>query len=367
MNIRLRRLARSATFGAILLSFSGAVLAVQLKENSADIQQIVNIPGMAIAINPGGVGCNPAKHEKWEPTENGCSNIDWVKQTARVLSVIASPPSILANNIAASTLTATVVDGDGNLVRAGIPTSWWTSNGWLSATSTVTNTSGQTAVALRGTVAGVATVTAAAAAGSASTNVTLLPDASTSRVISLTPSPASVPANGTAAGLYAAVRDAYNNILPAGQPVYWGTTLNGLNTGLSYTDGNGTAIATIAGVTPGVATIYARTAVSANAATNVTFTSVGPPVIPTETRGDDANSLDCWGWDIGGGYEYMCNLYWDGVVIWGDQIFNGSTPPYAFNMVINGYRYKAAGLFKSENTPDTNDGRDWYRITRSMP
>jgi hypothetical protein len=268
------RLARAATLGALV--FSGGVIAAQLKENTADIQQVVNIPGMAIAINSGGSGCNAARHEKWEPAQGGCSNIEWVKNTARVVSVTASPPSILANNIDASTLVATVKDGDGYLVGPGIPTSWWTTNGWLSGTSTVTNASGQTAVSLRGTVAGGATVTAAAVAGAASTSVWLNADPSTSRVVSLSPSPATVPADGTASALYATVRDAYNNVLPAGQPVYWAQTLNSLNTGLSYTDGGGVAVATIAGATPGVATIYARTAVSANAATNVTFTSVAP-------------------------------------------------------------------------------------------
>lgn len=276
MNI-CHRLARAISSGALLLGFSGAVFAAQLKENSADIQQVINIPGMAININPGGVGCNVVRHEKWEPTQNGCSNIEWVKQTARVISVTASPPSILANNVAASTLTATLVDGDGYLVGFGIPTSWGTSNGWLSSTSTVTDASGKTAVALRGTVAGVATVTAAAVAGAAAANVTLVPDASTSRVIALTPSPASVPADWTAAGLYATVRDAYNNILPAGQAVYWAATLGGLNTGVSYTDGNGVAVATIASGSPGGSTVYARTAVSGNATTGVTFINPAPP------------------------------------------------------------------------------------------
>lgn len=308
------RLARAATFGALLLNFSGGLLAAQLKENTADIQQVVNIPGMAIAINSGGSGCNSARHEKWESTQGGCSNIDWVKNTARVASLTASPPSIIANNIDASTLIATVKDGDGYLVGPGIPISWWTSSGWLTGTSTVTNASGQTSVALRGTVAGVATVSAAAVAGAASANVWLNADPSTSRVVSLTPSPATVPADGTAAGLYAVVRDAYNNVLPAGQPVYWAHTLNNLNTGLSYTDGGGVAVATIAGSTPGVATIYARTAVSANASTGVTFTAVAPvaPVNPV------INSIaaTCYvppkaGYDYRGTYSNtICTLGW---------------------------------------------------------
>lgn len=368
MITRHRRLARSAALGALLLSFSSAVFTAQLKENSADIQQIVNIPGMMVAINPGGVGCSAAKNEKWEPTANGCSNNEALKLTARVVSVTTSPASIIANNISTSTLLATVKYSDGALVSAGIPTSWSTSSGTLSSTSTVTNASGQTSVTLRGTVAGVAKVTATAVAGSASANVDLLADPSTSRVISLTPTPASVPVNGAGAQLFAVVRDAYNNILPAGQPVYWTTTLNGLNTGVSNTDAGGTAVASIAGATAGVATINARTAVSANASTNVTFTSVAPPPITTETRGDDNNSLDCWGWNVGSGYEYMCNLYWDGKLIWGDWLWCCSSYPYTFDRVIDGIRYKAAGLFKSVPTPDTeDDGRDWYRITRSKP
>jgi hypothetical protein len=275
-----RKLARVATLGALLFSFSMGVFAAQLKENTADIQQVVNIPGMAIAINPGGSGCNTGRHEVWEPTQNGCSNYEWVKQTARVVSLTATPSTILANNISTSTLLATLKDGDGYLVGPGIPTTWATNTGSLSSYSTVTNASGQTAVTLRGTVAGVGTVTAAAVAGAASANVVLTADPSTSRVVALTPSPASVLANWTPAGLYATVRDAYNNILPAGQPVYWAATLGSLNTGTSYTDGNGVAVATIASGTPGVSTVYARTTVSANAATALTFTPASvPPVI----------------------------------------------------------------------------------------
>jgi adhesin/invasin len=309
MKIR-HRLSRGASLGAFLLSFSGAIFAAQLKENSADIQQVVNIPGMAIAINPGGTGCNAVRHEKWEPTQNGCSNIEWVKNTARVVSVTASPPSILANNSDASTLTATVVDGDGYLVGFGIPTSWGTSNGWLSSTSTTTDASGKSAVALRGTVAAWATVTAGAVAGAASANVLLVPDASTSRVVSLTPSPSSVPADGTAAALYATVRDAYNNILPAGQPVYWAATLGSLNSGLSYTDGNGVAVATIASGSPGDSTIYARTAVSSNATTGVTFISVAPPALPAPVITTITASEGSYGEDAMSGAP--ARIFWGG-------------------------------------------------------
>ena len=370
MQIR-RKLARAATLGALLLSISGAASAVQLKENSADIQQVVNIPGMAIAINPGGTGCNAAKNEKWEPTQNGCSNVDWAKQSARVLSVVASPPSILANDSDGSTLVATVVDGNGNLVGAGIPTNWWTNSGWLTGTSTVTNASGQTAVVLRGTVAGVATVNAAAVAGGSGANVTLRPDASTARVVSLVPSPASVPADWTAAGLYATVRDAYSNILPAGQPVYLAASLGNLSTGTAYTDGNGVAYATIASGTAGASTVYAKTVVSGNVTTGVTFTASNAVInsftvyanyagrnYPNQIWFDSGNSLIISGifnWSVTGADRYE---------LWDSKIMLYSGTASTFSMTPYGQTYfgritlkafKGGAVTSMVITPDWND------------
>lgn len=262
---------------AFLLFFSAYSFA-QLKENSANIEQVINVPGMAVVINPGGSGCKSSNNEKWEPTENGCSNIEWVKQTARVVSVTASPSTILANNISTSTLTATVKDGNGLPVKAGIPTTWRASNGSLGAGYVLTNSAGQAVNSLRGTVAGFSTITAGAAAGAASTNVTLLPDPSTSRVVALSANPPTVAADGTPAGLFATVRDAYNNLLPAGQTVYWSTTMGSLSANTSLTDGNGVAYATVASTAPGAATIYAKTPVSDNAATGVSFTATNPVI-----------------------------------------------------------------------------------------
>jgi len=198
--------------------------------------------------------------------------------TARVVGVTATPNVILANNAATSTLIATVRDANGNTMGAGVTVNWSTSNGTLSSGSSATNASGQASVTLRGGIAGSATITAAAVQGSASTSVTLIADASTARVISLVANPASVPANGTNTTLYATVRDAYGNALPAGQAVQWATSLGNLNTGVSYTDGNGIAVAYIGSTVAGGATVYAKTTVSANTTTGVIFTSVAPVI-----------------------------------------------------------------------------------------
>ncbi|WP_434686684.1 beta strand repeat-containing protein [Pseudomonas sp. R4-79] len=198
--------------------------------------------------------------------------------TARVVGVTATPNVILANNATTSTLIATVRDANGNTMGAGVNVNWSTSSGTLSSGSSATNASGQASVTLRGGIAGSATITAAAVQGAASTSVTLVADASTSRVISLVANPASVPANGTNTTLYATVRDAYGNALPAGQAVQWATSLGNLNTGVSYTDGSGIAVAYIGSTVAGGATVYAKTTVSGNATTGVTFTSVAPVI-----------------------------------------------------------------------------------------
>jgi adhesin/invasin len=198
--------------------------------------------------------------------------------TARVVGVTATPNVILANNAATSTLVATVRDANGNTMGAGVTVNWSTSSGTLSSGSSATNASGQASVTLRGGIAGSATITAAAVQGSASTSVTLVADASTARVISLVANPASVPANGTNTTLYATVRDAYGNALPAGQAVQWATSLGNLNTGVSYTDGNGIAVAYIGSTVAGGATVYAKTTVSANATTGVNFTATNPVI-----------------------------------------------------------------------------------------
>lgn len=262
----------------MLIFTSGLSLADQLKENTAHIKQVINIPTMNIKVNPGGGGCKSDHHEKWETSQGGCSNIEWAKKTARVVSVVATPPTILANNLATSTLVAKVKSDDDVLVGAGIPTMWSTTHGTLSSTTALTNSSGESSVTLRGTIAGLVSVTASAVAGASSGNVTLLPDPSTSRIVSLVSDPSTVAADGTKANLYATVRDAYNNILPAGHPVYWSNNLNILSTDLSYTDNNGVANSTISGTTSGTATIYAKTNASDNVSTEVIFANQKPVI-----------------------------------------------------------------------------------------
>lgn len=148
-------------FSAVLLgtsasSLSLAVNAKDLTPNSADLQYSVNVPPMQISINQGGGGCVGV--ETWDPTAGKCTETEYIRTTAMVVSVTASPPSILADGAQTSTLTATVRDGKNRTVPAGIPVSWNTSLNSLSAVSSITNANGQTTVLTWGGTVGTSTV-----------------------------------------------------------------------------------------------------------------------------------------------------------------------------------------------------------------
>lgn len=92
--------------------------------------------------------------------------------TPRVTALVAAPTSIAGNNTATSTLTATVRDGNGALVGAGVTVNWTTTAGTLTGTTSVTNGSGVATQTIKSAAAGSATVKAAALGGSSTATVT---------------------------------------------------------------------------------------------------------------------------------------------------------------------------------------------------
>lgn len=146
-----------------------SVMAAQLKENSAEINQDVNIPTMQVAINPGGSACTG--HQQWDSAAGGCSDSAYQQTTARVVSV--SPSATTLNVGESTTVIATVRSDNGSLVGAGISVTWSASNGTISSTSGTTNASGQVAVTYTASSAGIATITATAVGGAASASVTV--------------------------------------------------------------------------------------------------------------------------------------------------------------------------------------------------
>ncbi|WP_191622921.1 Ig-like domain-containing protein, partial [Pseudomonas fluorescens] len=94
--------------------------------------------------------------------------------TSTVTALSASPTSIVADDAATSTLSATVRDGNGNLLPTGQVVTFTTNLGTLSAGTAATNAAGVASVTLRGSSAGTATVTAKAKSATTQTaSVTL--------------------------------------------------------------------------------------------------------------------------------------------------------------------------------------------------
>lgn len=279
---------KNAIIGAAMTFLAGTAIAAPLKENSAYIEQVFKVPDMSIVIkrdNGDNSGCNSALHEKWDPSAGGCSNIEYLKENAQVVSVAASSPTMSIAVSGPSLVTATVRTKDGQLVGAGVPVSWSTTLGALSAYSGVTNASSQMSVTLtspKGTAEGLGTIAAAAKGGGASTGVSFYNSA---RVVSLSAIPSSVLADGTSySTLIASLIYENGASVGSGEPLSWTTNLGTFTYAENSTNVNGQAIAYIVSSTPGVSNPQAVRNLTASTA--VTFTSPAPvaPVINSLTE-----------------------------------------------------------------------------------
>ena len=287
MNIFRKQLKHIVT-GIAMTLLTGVAAAVPLKENSAYVNQTFTVPDMSIVIkrdNGDNSGCNASLHEKWDPAAGGCSNTEYLKENAQVISVAASSPTMSIAVSGPSLVTATVRTKDGQLVGAGVPVSWSTSLGALSAYSGVTNASSQMSVTLaapKGTAEGLGTIVAAAKGGGASTGVSFYNSA---KVASLTATPTSVLADGTShSTLVASLIYENGASVGSGEALSWTTNLGSFTYAEGSTNANGQAIAYIVSSTPGVATPQATRNISASTA--VTFNSPAPvaPIINSLTE-----------------------------------------------------------------------------------
>lgn len=260
-----------------LTSFASAAL----NANQADIRENINIPAMAVVINSGGTGC--VGHQVWEPTEGGCSDSAYQKTTARVITVSSSRSSLNTGTGSATStavLTALVKMDNGKTAPAGLAVTWTATSGTLSSYSGYTDANGQVSVTLsapKGTAAGAATYTAKAVAGGASTTVNMV---NTARVIAVSPSPASVKADGTTISvLTATLAYADGTAVGASETVSWYASIGTLSAAAATTNAYSQAQVSIKSSTVGTSTITA-TAVGGALSTNVAFTT---PVAPAPT------------------------------------------------------------------------------------
>ncbi|MFJ3465767.1 beta strand repeat-containing protein, partial [Achromobacter spanius] len=192
-----------------------------------------------------GVANLTAKAVAADPGKTGAVTFTADASTARVVTLTPSKTTGLANGTDTVTLTATVQDANGNPVGAGVTVNWGTSRGTLASATSATNASSTATVVLKApTAAGVANLTAKAVAADPGKTgaVTFTADASTARVVTLTPSKTTALVNSTdSVTLTATVQDANGNLVGAGVTVNWGTSLGNLASATSATNASGTA------------------------------------------------------------------------------------------------------------------------------
>lgn len=191
--------------------------------------------------------------------------------SVRVSSVVATPSTLVANGIAESNLVATVTDSSGNKAPAGVTINWTTTGGTLGSPTSTTDAQGKAFNTVKSLTPVSAAVTAGTTGGSSVANVNFTSDNTTAKVISVSPSLATVLANGLSSTiLTATVVDASGNIVPVGTIVNWTTTNGSLSSNTSVTDAQGKATVTLTGTTPGLATITASS-VAGSSTTSVNF------------------------------------------------------------------------------------------------
>lgn len=201
--------------------------------------------------------------------------------TAKVVTMTSTATTLLADGVSFVTIDAVLQDENGNVVPVNTPVTWSTTNGQLSALSTVTDANGHTSVTFKTNVAGNITITANAVKGNKTVTITATPNTSTARVTAISSSVASVVANNTSTSVISAtVLDVNGNPVPANTPVGWSTTLGTLSSAITYTDINGNTSVTLKSSIIGSAVVTAN-ASQGSMDTSVVFTVDSSTFTPT--------------------------------------------------------------------------------------
>ncbi len=239
------------------------------------------------------------------------------------ISLAATPPSVQADGNSTVTITATLLDGQGQSVGAGVTVNWGTNLGSVATSSSVTNSAGVATVVLTSaTTAGIATVTASSGTAHNAVPITYLPGAAAagSAGITVIPSATSITADGVSSStLRAAVKDSNGNAVGAGITVNWTTDAGQLSSTSSLTDGKGeTSVLLTSAKQLTTATVQATAGAAQNSAT-VAFIAGAPSagngglslaVLPvaitangTSTATLSATVRDAQGFSVGAGVQ----------------------------------------------------------------
>lgn len=195
------------------------------------------------------------------------------QNTAKVVSLESSAVTLLADGISFVTIDAIIQDENGNIVPVNTPVSWSTTNGQLSALSSLTDVNGKARITFKTNVSGNNIITANAIRGNKTITINATPNTSTARVTAINASADSVVANGSSTSIITAtVHDVNGNPVPANIPVAWSTTLGTLSAAITYTDSDGKASVTVKSTTNGTTVVTATATQGAMSATPITFT-----------------------------------------------------------------------------------------------
>ena len=190
------------------------------------------------------------------------------------LIVTASPTSVTADGVTATTVAVLVEDAYGNVVPGAAVTLSSTGAGDTFASLTgVTNGNGLFTTTLTSTTAGVDTITATEGAASEFTTVTFNPGNPSGSTSIVTASPTSVTADGvTTTTIAVLVEDAYGNVIPGAAVTLSSTggTADTFASATGVTNANGIFTTTLTSSAAGIDTVTA-TEGSAQESTTVTF------------------------------------------------------------------------------------------------
>jgi hypothetical protein len=223
-------------------------------------------------------------------TTSAISQSQTLTQTAPVVTVVLTPPSILADGRSATSAQATVTDGQNALPLESV--SFTSTGDAVTSTPTppscVTNSSGVCSVSFTSsTTIGPTTITATVGAGTGQATLTQIAGSAAAITLVLNPSTILADAQSTTSAT-ATVTDAQGHLLPSETAVKFATTDKGQFIGGVTSNGDGTYTAQIRGsrtvgsstitATDGSATGRATLIQAAGPSTTSLFASTSSPV-----------------------------------------------------------------------------------------
>lgn len=232
------------------------------------------------------------------------SNVMIVAVSSSGLTLTTSHASIVADGSSTTTLTARIVDSQGQRSAAGEVVSWTTTAGTLASTTSLTDANGEATMLLTSPIgAGFAMVEARTRLVKRVTKVTFTAAAA---ALSVSASEAAIDADGTSTSTLSATVEDANGHAVSGATVNWSTTAGTLASATSTTNANGVASmvltsATVAGtahVQAAVGAVQGTTDVAFNAlpATTAVVTASEADIGP----GGDSSVLSATLTDITG-------------------------------------------------------------------